>query len=197
VDLLPFDLLRQRYARASLALLLGHYRCAALLGGSPWDFPVGLETLEDAGLTGEVVQLLVRDGHLSERPCGAVVLTPAGAALAEVLLGGPPAQVRPRWDGSRRLWYGALLVKEFSREAPDQRTLLDALERAGWPDVFTNPLLGGSPAECRLRLRQTVKSLNRRRASLVLHFQAIRGGQALRWRALPERGAASARANAP
>src|SRR5262245_46547131 len=106
MDLLPFDLLRQRYARASLALLLGHYRCAALLGGSPWDFPVGLETLEGAGLTGEVVRLLVQDGHLSARPCGgSVVLTPAGAALAEALLGGPPGQDRPRWDGSRRLWY--------------------------------------------------------------------------------------------
>jgi hypothetical protein len=190
---LPQDLLEQPPVRAALALLLGRYRCASLLGWSPWDFPVELQTFRTLGVPEPLLRRLVEVGPVNECPAprGAFpgdgtgfVLTLQGAVLAETLLREVPE--RPRWDPQKRqLWYGTVLVKQLKRLAPDQQLVLEAFQQAGWPEAISNPLAGETDAERRGRLRHVVKRLNRRRASDVLWFELARGGRGLRWRALP------------
>jgi hypothetical protein len=144
---------------AGLALLLQAYEYARELACSPWDFAVEIQTLKDAGLTNSDLRWLLHEGHAEhahERPRGqgkgrtflpgglrltdwsCFVLTAAGEAPARAAVvthkspasAGPPEV--PYWDAAlRELWVGDVLVKAFSRPAPNQEIILAAFEPAG------------------------------------------------------------------
>lgn len=67
----------------------------------------------------------------------------------------PPARTQPRWDQVERcLYYGNTLCRKYPRKAPKQFALLNAFERAGWPESIRNPLEGTE------ELKDTVRDLN-------------------------------------
>jgi hypothetical protein len=65
-------------------------------------------------------------------------------------------KLRPRWDRNRRqLRYGETLCREYSREAGNQFTVLDAFEAAGWPQTIDSPWPKNES-----RLCETIRDLN-------------------------------------
>jgi len=124
------------------------------------------------------------------------VLTAGGAGLARQLLQqgmlgllegvgpvGAAGNGTPYWDAAvRDLWYRHCLVKHFRREAPNQGHLLDAFQELGWPLRMDDPLPRHAGVDSRDRLRDTVKSLNRCQAPLVVHFEVEVTGLGVRWR---------------
>lgn len=62
---------------------------------------------------------------------------------------------KPRWDRTARtITIGGIIWKAFSREAENQSAILEAFERAGWPESIPNPLRDEE------LLRQTIKDFN-------------------------------------
>lgn len=191
---------------AVLALLLGKYRCARMLRRSPWEFAVALAELRAAGLTGPLLRHLRESGYIEYRPeppaasghGGSVVLTSSGALRAQERLravhdealsattersGRDFAVFRPRWDGLvRELTFGGRLVKRFRRPAPNQEAILTAFEGLGWPERIDDPL-PSVPDVCPVvRLRETIKSLNRGQDRPLLRFRVESDGRGVRWR---------------
>src|SRR4051812_8583432 len=127
--------------------MLDRRHCATRLGRSPWDCPMPEAILPLVGVRSAHLQALIDHGHIERRasppgpgetppgqdpdtgPC--LVLADSGVALARALDVLPgvrgPRGVKPRWDAStRRLHLGAVLVKRFTRSAPNQECLLAA-----------------------------------------------------------------------
>ncbi len=144
-----------------------------------------------------------RRGGLNGRASEAarLILTDAGAVAARAVCA-PPAvaargalaakdraaeRARPAWDGARgQLRYEGRLVRHFRNAASHQRAVLDALERAGWPERVPDPL---PPPACprvsrKRRLADVVKNLNRGHATRALHFYVTDCGRAVGWRRL-------------
>jgi hypothetical protein len=87
----------------------------------------------------------------------------------------------PKWDG-RWLWLGDEMVLEIVREAENQGPVVDAFEKAGWPDRIANPFPDDGLQCPKERLRQTLKDLNRKQKPVRVHFLVDRGGKWARWR---------------
>jgi hypothetical protein len=91
--------------------------------------------------------------------------------------------LKPRWDPeNRELRLGRVVVKRFRNAAPNQECLLDAFERAGWPDDIEDPLPHESQAV--ERLRETVVRLNRSLQQPLIKFERDRTGRRVQWRYL-------------
>lgn len=91
----------------------------------------------------------------------------------------------PRWD-RRRLWWGAVVVKEFRQPAPNQKLVLDTFQEVGWPAEIDDPLPGQAGRESKLRLHETIQSLNRNRRVRLLRFGGTGTGEGVRWEAARE-----------
>jgi hypothetical protein len=67
----------------------------------------------------------------------------------------------PGWDAVTGLlcWRGRVL-KRVRADAVNERCLLDAFERQGWPEWIDNPLSRKDGVNRKRRLRETVKALN-------------------------------------
>jgi hypothetical protein len=189
---------REPVVRALFSLLLGGYRCAALLGRPARHFPCRWAQLRRTGVEEALVRGLVARGQLEARPPSEaddphqpwdprtrLVLTPDGAALAAGLLvqehpgldGGGAGGARPSWDPrTREVWFRGRLVKRLRRTAPNQECVLTAFEECGWPRRMDDPLPRGAE-----RLRETVKSLNRGQHWPALRFTVEADGRGLRW----------------
>ncbi|QDV34108.1 hypothetical protein [Tautonia plasticadhaerens] len=84
---------------------------------------------------------------------------------------------RPRWDvGTRRLVVGGVAWEAFSREAENQCAILDAFERAGWPESIPNPL------DTEEKLNQTIKDFNKKARCSGGPLQFRRDNCRVRWR---------------
>jgi hypothetical protein len=69
---------------------------------------------------------------------------------------------RPQWDRAlRRLYFGAAVIRQFRREAPEQMRVLDEFERQGWPEQTADPFPAERGVDGAQRLRDAVKNLNR------------------------------------
>jgi hypothetical protein len=88
----------------------------------------------------------------------------------------------PCWDASRReLRVGSEVVTRFHRPATNQELLLQAFQEDGWPSEIDDPLpphLGAVPLS---RLRETVKSLNRRMQNRSIAFGTSAASQRATW----------------
>lgn len=107
---------------------------------------------------------------------------PRNGYAARKIGGGKPG--RPHWDAKSRihtLFLGDKPEKQFSKPAPDQKPVLDEFERQGWPPVMDDPLPFRRNGDRRARLRDTVRSLNRRLITGGIRFYTARNGAAIRW----------------
>jgi len=88
----------------------------------------------------------------------------------------------PHWDRQRKeLRLGTVLVKRFTRPAPNQELILDSFEEEGWPDRIDDPLplrINQDPKE---RLHDAIKCLNRHCSLPLVHFQGDGTGRGVRW----------------
>jgi hypothetical protein len=90
--------------------------------------------------------------------------------------------LRPHWDlDQRELYLGAQLVKRFKLPSPNQQTILMAFEEEGWPPRIDDPLPHNSHIDPKRRLRDTIKSLNRKQKRGQLRFMGDGTGQGIRW----------------
>lgn len=88
----------------------------------------------------------------------------------------------PRWDGQlRRLLWQSCLIREFHRHAPNQELVLTALEEEGWPAYIDDPLPHAPGVDPKLRLHDTIKSLNRNHLQRILRFGGDGSGLGIRW----------------
>jgi hypothetical protein len=92
----------------------------------------------------------------------------------------------PFWDaGSRRLWLGERLLKQFRQPAPNQTRLLDVFQEQGWTNRhIDDPLLilpGETEADAKRRLHETVKNLNRTLPPGTIWFRGDGTGQGATW----------------
>jgi hypothetical protein len=82
----------------------------------------------------------------------------------------------PRWDeNSRSLWLGQVLIKKFTKPAPNQVIVLQAFEEERWPNRIFDPLKPGHIAD-------VVKSLNRKHVTPnIIRFGRDGSGEGIRW----------------
>ena len=154
--------------------------------------------LREHGVSEAQVRELAERGLVKETGRGrAVVLTREGLAEAVQLLrrGAVPGaerlvgrgrrgQKRPAWrSADGELWYGGVLVKRYTREAENQRRVLDEFERRKWVRGVDNPLPREPGVEPKVELRRTVEGLNERQVVPLIRFHA-EGGKRVRWEAM-------------
>ena len=147
-------------------------------------------------------------------PDRSLLLTPAGAALGRYLTGclsvlrrlSPDAELfgrdpgtlvlsalglcpelTPHWENrTSDLWAGPVLVKSFSRCAPNQMALLDAFQDRHWPRRIADPLrCDRDEVDPKQRLHDTIKDLNRTLILRVLRFRGDGTGQGALWEWVP------------
>jgi hypothetical protein len=92
----------------------------------------------------------------------------------------------PFWDaGSRCLWLGDRLLKQFRQPAPNQTRLLAVFQEQGWAGRhIDDPLLllaGETEADAKRRLHETVKNLNRALPAGTIWFRGDGTGQGATW----------------
>lgn len=88
----------------------------------------------------------------------------------------------PRWDGEAgQLWWEEHLIKAFHRPAVNQELVLAALQEEGWPPRIDDPLPPTGDIDPKVRLRDTIKALNRHHLHRILHFGGDGKGQGVRW----------------
>lgn len=101
--------------------------------------------------------------------------------------------VKPDWDGSC-IWIGEEIVKEYKYDAPTQRPLLDAFQKASWPEELDDPFRiqaemavekakGKNPKFVKelymAKRRDAVKALNRDQQ--YIRFLSTKAGYGVRW----------------
>ncbi len=143
-----------------------------------------------------------------------VVLTEAGLAFANQVFQAPPGSVPispsplmregrgegdspvstpkytstplPRWDpGTRTLWLGSTLVKQFKVPALNQELVLSAFDEEGWPCSIDDPLPPILTIDPKRRLHDTIIRLNRNQRSALIRFHGNGNGLAIHWAASP------------
>src|SRR4051812_16934362 len=101
-------------------------------------------------------------------------LTPSGRLLMVLLAG---REARPRYDAaSRELRWRGRLVKRLERAGSNQLPVLLEFERQGWPARIDDPLPPDRGTDAKVRLRETVNSLNDRHKYHGIRFMVIDGG---------------------
>ena len=94
----------------------------------------------------------------------------------------------PSWDRDRhQLRLDGRLIKEFKLNSPNQEAILMAFEEEGWPPRIDDPLIPHPETESKERLRNTIKSLNRKQVHRLIRFMGDGTGEAVRWELIPEK----------
>jgi hypothetical protein len=92
---------------------------------------------------------------------------------------------RIHWDRTlRELWLDESLVKRFSSPAINQELILSAFEEEGWPPHIDDPLPPVIDIDPKLRLRDTISSLNRHQLLSIIRFHGDGRGTGIRWEVL-------------
>ena len=85
----------------------------------------------------------------------------------------------PVWDaGAGELRYRGQVVKRFRNAGSNQRCVLDAFQRLGWPRHILDPLPANRGINSKQRLHDTIKNLNRCHESECLIFYGLDAGHA-------------------
>ena len=105
-----------------------------------------------------------------------------GGLTASSHLGAARLLPGPYWDVElRELYFDGILVKQFSRTAPNQELILSAFQEQNWTrriDDPLPPLPGRDPAE---RLHDTIRHLNSGLRTNLIRFRRDGTGQGVRW----------------
>ncbi len=95
----------------------------------------------------------------------------------------------PKWDAQRReLRFDAATVKRFKWTAANQETILAAFEEEGWPHRIDDPLPPHPDQDSKRRLSDTIKCLNRRQISHLIHFHGDGTGEGVTWELVEQDG---------
>ncbi|MEI8375715.1 MAG: hypothetical protein WCJ35_23075 [Planctomycetota bacterium] len=93
----------------------------------------------------------------------------------------------PSWDGESRIFLvGEYLIKRFRVPSPNQEAVLSAFQEEGWPTVIDDPLPPVPDTPPKQRLRDTIKGLNLRQATRMIHFRGDGTGQRVLWELVDE-----------
>ncbi len=91
-------------------------------------------------------------------------------------------RLRPHWDPMRReLTVDGQIVKRFRLPAANQEAVLLAFEEEGWPAAIFDPLPPRDEQNCKQRLHDTIKALNRSRLARVILFRGDGTGEGVLW----------------
>jgi hypothetical protein len=119
---------------------------------------------------------------------GELVLTASGAEFIRYLLGevrgGKPEESgdRPRWDRMMlQLWWRGECIREYRNDAANQRLVLDGFEEHRWPRRLADPLPRERGVNVKVRLRETIKGLNRGQKPQRLCFRGDGTGLGVVW----------------
>ncbi len=94
----------------------------------------------------------------------------------------PRALAMPSWDlVSRRLQFGARIVKRFRWPAANQMAVLCAFQEEGWPERIDDPLIPQPEQDSKRRLADTIKSLNRKQINELICFHGDGTGEGVLW----------------
>lgn len=86
----------------------------------------------------------------------------------------------PRWDSATRsLWLGSQRVKRYQTSAENQIAIIQEFESLGWPKLISDPLPATFQQSSKLRLNETIKSLNR--GQKLIRFHGDGTGQGVWW----------------
>lgn len=89
---------------------------------------------------------------------------------------------KPHWDPElRKLYLGNHLVKRFKWPAMNQEAVLCAFQEEGWPERIDDPLPPQPEQDPKRRLADTIKCLNRKQATRLLHFRGDGTGEGVIW----------------
>jgi hypothetical protein len=92
----------------------------------------------------------------------------------------------PNWNAEiRELRLNGKLVKRFKWQAMNQEIVLAAFQEEGWPARIDDPLPPQPAQDSKRRLSDTIKCLNRKQTSELIHFRGDGTGEGIIW----ERGA--------
>jgi len=191
-------------------LLLYHARAEAEdVGRDPWDFAEEIRSLRHHGLSNADLRWLVLNGLLehgrevndgnedhrsfqrdesisfSSKTC--FVLTGQGVWYVSRFLKRPESDASmvpqtPSWDlQSRELRVGSILVKRFKVPAFNQQAVLSAFQEEDWPASISDPLPVVPGIVPKVRLHDTINSLNRNQKRKLLHFRGSACGEGIRW----------------
>ena len=88
----------------------------------------------------------------------------------------------PAWDPERRvLSLDGRIVKHFKWPAVNQEAILAAFEEERWCSRIDDPLPPQPGQDPKRRLSDTIKCLNRKQASLLIHFRGDGTGEGVVW----------------
>ena len=73
------------------------------------------------------------------------------------------------------------LVKRFKWPAANQEAVLSAFQEEGWPVRIDDPLPPQPEQDSKRRLGDTIKCLNRKQKSQLIHFRGDGTGQGVVW----------------
>lgn len=88
----------------------------------------------------------------------------------------------PAWDADRRvLSIDGTTVKHFKWPAVNQEAILAAFEEEGWCSRIDDPLSPQPEQDSKRRLSDTIKCLNRKQSSPLIHFRGDGTGEGVVW----------------
>lgn len=111
--------------------------------------------------------------------------SPKSLAISEALsvptsLASEPAL--PQWNSQRReLSLDGLLVKKFRTAAANQEFLIVTFNEERWPVRIDDPLPPDPNLDCRCRLINTIKQLNRSQVNSLVRFSGDGSGKGILW----------------
>lgn len=89
---------------------------------------------------------------------------------------------RPHWEPDRHeLRLNGVIVKQFKWPAANQETVLAAFQEEDWPFRIDDPLPPQPDQDPKRRLSDTVKCLNRKQRSPLIHFRGDGSGEGVIW----------------
>ena len=104
--------------------------------------------------------------------------------------GGPRGEpIVPTWDAKQReLRFGGITVKQFKWTAANQETVLAAFDEEGWPQRIDDPLSPQPEQDSKRRLNDTIKCLNRKQITHLIHFRGDGSGEGVIWELIEQDG---------
>jgi hypothetical protein len=98
--------------------------------------------------------------------------------------GGKP----PAWNENQGiLSRDGVVIKRFDKPAENQRAILRAFERQGWPDWIADPLERDAHMDERQRLADAVYHLNLRQEHNLIRFRRDGRGMGVIWEWVPKK----------
>jgi hypothetical protein len=127
---------------------------------------------------------LVAGGRAGEKEARMGQGDPRGETPARRVREGDAAGEPPRWDAAAgQLRWRGLPLKSVRHDATNQRLVLDAFQRQGWPQHIDNPFPPGQGLKRKQRLRNAVRALNGRHRLARLRFHSDKEG-GISWEAI-------------